>query len=236
MSNKAAEVSPSDEETAVETPKEPEKQVDPQEAKKQKESKKLYDLFFPPRLLRTLTRNLVLFVRYKLQKGFLSRDQAPKEEEMAVMSDYITKLEAHADLEVSIIRATKINKVLKAIVKLDSIPKDEEYQFRRRSTDILAKWKNRLQSDVPLPAPGPAEANLPESDVPLPTPGPAEANLLESDVPLPVPGPAEAKGLNLKLDLKLSIEATGSDSVQIVFGGLQDLLSRTQGQGFSTNT
>jgi hypothetical protein len=48
MSNKAAEVSPSDEETAVETPKEPEKQVDPQEAKakKQKESKKLYDTIY----------------------------------------------------------------------------------------------------------------------------------------------------------------------------------------------
>lgn len=71
------------------------------------------------------------------------------------MSNYITKLEAHADLEVSIIRATKINKVLKAIIKLDSIPKDEEYQFRRRSIDILAKWKNLLESDVPLP--GPAE-------------------------------------------------------------------------------
>ena len=58
MPNKGAKVSPSDEETAVETPKEPEKQVDPQEAKakKQKESKKLDDLFFPPRLLRTLTR------------------------------------------------------------------------------------------------------------------------------------------------------------------------------------
>jgi hypothetical protein len=62
MSNMGAKVSPSDEETTVETPKEPEKQVDPQEAKakKQKESKKLYDLFCPPRpLLRTLiTRNL----------------------------------------------------------------------------------------------------------------------------------------------------------------------------------
>jgi hypothetical protein len=139
MSNKGAKVSPSDEETAVETPKEPEKQVDPQEAKAKKQKE-------------------ILFVRHKLQKGFLSRDQAPKEEEMAIMSNYITKLEAHADLEVSIIRATKINKVLKAIIKLDSIPKDEEYQFRRRSIDILAKWKNLLESDVPLPAPGPAEA------------------------------------------------------------------------------
>jgi hypothetical protein len=76
------------------------------------------------------------------------------------MSNYITKLEGHADLEVSIIRATKINKVLKAIIKLDSIPKDEEYQFRRRSIDILAKWKNLLESDVP---PAGAEAKNKES-------------------------------------------------------------------------
>lgn len=91
---------------------------------------------------------IVLFIRHKLQKGFLSRDQAPKEEEMAAMSNYISKLETHTDLEVSIIRATKINKVLKAIIKLNSIPKDEEYQFRRRSIDILSKWKNLLESDV----------------------------------------------------------------------------------------
>jgi hypothetical protein len=82
-----------------------------------------------------------------LQKGFLSRDQAPKEEEMAMMSIYFTKLEARADnLEVSIIRTTKINKVLKAILKLNSmIPKDEEYQFRRRSFDILSKWKSLVE-------------------------------------------------------------------------------------------
>ena len=63
------------------------------------------------------------------------------------MSIYFTKLEARADnLEVSIIRTTKINKVLKAILKLNSmIPKDEEYQFRRRSIDILSKWKSLVE-------------------------------------------------------------------------------------------
>ncbi|KAN0072969.1 hypothetical protein V8E54_009083 [Elaphomyces granulatus] len=153
MSSKAAKVSPSDEETAVETPKEPEKQIDPQEAKAKKQKE-------------------ILFIRHKLQKGFLSRDQAPKEDEMAIMSNYIVKLEAHAELEVSIIRATKINKVLKAIIKLDSIPKDEEYQFRRRSIDILAKWKNLLDSDIP-PA-GPA------TPAPAPAPAPAEAKSKDS--------------------------------------------------------
>ena len=68
---------------------------------------------------------------------------------MSSMSNYIQKLETYADLEVSIIRATKINKVLKAIIKLNSIPKDEEYDFRGRSMTILGKWKTLLDSDVP---------------------------------------------------------------------------------------
>lgn len=139
-----------EEEAAVETPKEPPKQIDPQEAKAKKEKESMSLSTGPCSPLVGVWSNLsiVLFIRHKLQKGFLSRDQAPKEEEMAAMSNYIAKLETHTDLEVSIIRATKINKVLKAIIKLNSIPKDEEYQFRRRSIDILSKWKNLLESDV----------------------------------------------------------------------------------------
>ncbi|PGG97023.1 hypothetical protein GX51_07522 [Blastomyces parvus] len=121
-------------EDATETPKEPEveKPLDPQEAKLKKEKE-------------------VLYLRHKLQKGFLTRDQAPKEEEMASMSSFIQKLESYVDLEVSIIRTTKINKVLKAIIKLNSIPKDEEFNFRGRSINILNKWKTLLDSDIPPP-------------------------------------------------------------------------------------
>lgn len=68
---------------------------------------------------------------------------------MAAMSNYIQKLEQYNDLEVSIIRQTKINKVLKAIIKLNTIPKEEEYRFRQRSMEILAKWKHLLDSDIP---------------------------------------------------------------------------------------
>ena len=65
------------------------------------------------------------------------------------MSDYITKLEGFPDLEVSIIRATKINKVLKAILKLESIPKEEEFRFKPRSQDLLEKWNKLLAVDTP---------------------------------------------------------------------------------------
>ncbi|KAM7222340.1 PWWP domain containing protein, partial [Rhypophila decipiens] len=100
----------------------------------------------------------VLFLRHKLQKGLLTRDQEPKEEEMKGMSDFVSKLEAFPDLEVSIIRATKINKVLKAILKLENIPKEQEFNFKSRSQVLLDKWNKLLASDS-TPAPAAAEAN-----------------------------------------------------------------------------
>jgi len=75
---------------------------------------------------------------------------------MKVMSEFLLKLEGFPDLEVSIIRATKINKVLKAILKLDNIPKEEEFQFKTRSQSLLDKWNKLLAVDAP-PA-TPAEA------------------------------------------------------------------------------
>jgi hypothetical protein len=82
----------------------------------------------------------------------LTRDQEPKEDEMKQMSEFVTKLEGYSDLEVSIIRATKINKVLKAILKLSSIPKEEEFQFKPRSQSLLDKWNKLLASETGTPA------------------------------------------------------------------------------------
>lgn len=63
------------------------------------------------------------------------------------MSEFLSELETFQDLEGSIIRATKIHKVLKAMIKLPSIPLDEEYEFKSRSVDLLAKWNEILSSD-----------------------------------------------------------------------------------------
>ena len=89
----------------------------------------------------------VLYLRHRLQKGFLSRDQAPQESEMSAMADFFTQLENYENLEPSIIRVTKIHKVLKAIVKLVTIPKDEEYNFKKRSAAMLEIWNKRMESD-----------------------------------------------------------------------------------------
>lgn len=66
---------------------------------------------------------------------------------MKQMSEYIVKLEGYADLEVSIMRKTKINKVLKGILKLDAIPREEEFNFKERSNVLLAKWNKILEGD-----------------------------------------------------------------------------------------
>lgn len=72
---------------------------------------------------------------------------------MKTMSEFVSKLEGYADLEVSIIRATKINKVLKAMLKLDSIPKEEEFNFKPRSQALLDKWNKLLAVEPDTPAP-----------------------------------------------------------------------------------
>ena len=74
------------------------------------------------------------------------------------MSDFLAKLETFPDLEVSIIRATKINKVLKAILKLEAIPKEEEFKFKPRSHALLEKWNKTLSTNE-TSAPTSAPAN-----------------------------------------------------------------------------
>lgn len=71
---------------------------------------------------------------------------------MKQMSEFVSKLEGYADLEVAIIRATKINKVLKAILKLPTIPKEEEFQFKPRSQSLLDKWNKLLATEQVAPA------------------------------------------------------------------------------------
>lgn len=65
---------------------------------------------------------------------------------MKSMSGYLTALENVTELEASIIRETKINKVLKAILKMDTIPREEEYTFKKRSQGLLDKWNALLAS------------------------------------------------------------------------------------------
>lgn len=74
------------------------------------------------------------------------------------MSDYLKQLEAHEDLEAEVIKKTKVHKVLKAIIKLNSIPKEEEHNFKQRSSDLLTKWGGALAADPEPVSAAPAES------------------------------------------------------------------------------
>lgn len=132
----------------VQAPKEDEEDEKPQmtEAEKQQQREKA-----------------VLYLRHRLQKGFLSRDQAPQESEMAAMADFFSQLESYENLEPVIIRATKVHKVLKAIVKLASIPKDDEYNFKKRSTSMLEIWNKRMDAETESAPASAVEPSKPSS-------------------------------------------------------------------------
>jgi hypothetical protein len=76
---------------------------------------------------------------------------------MEQMNQQMAQLEKYENPESGIIRTTKINKVLKAIIKLKSIPHESKYNFKERSESLLNKWapslglegENRGKSDTP---------------------------------------------------------------------------------------
>ena len=57
-----------------------------------------------------------------------------------------SQLEAYENLEASIIRTTEVHKVISEIPRL-KIPKDKEYNFRKRSAALLDIWNKRIEAD-----------------------------------------------------------------------------------------
>jgi hypothetical protein len=88
----------------------------------------------------------VFYLRHKIQKGLLTRDQQPIEAELPEISRFISKLESFGDLDASILRNTKIYKVCKAILKLDNIPGNDTYQFKDRCAALYERYSKILDS------------------------------------------------------------------------------------------
>ena len=91
------------------------------------------------------------------------------------MSDFLHELEAFPDLESGIIRTTKIHKVLKAMIKLPSIPLDEEFHFKDRSVTLLGKWNEILSADTAGGAGDKEDDARPEASAPPTTNGEAKS-------------------------------------------------------------
>jgi hypothetical protein len=113
---------------------------------------------------------------------------------MDLMADHLTNLEKHADLEPEIIKETKANKLLKVILKLPTVPRDEEFRFKERCRALLEKWTKTVNDVLGKPKESPAngiEAEKKESskvesaseDTPAPNGHANEAEPTESASP-----------------------------------------------------
>jgi hypothetical protein len=138
--------------------------------------------------------------------------QDPKEEEMQQMSEFARKLESYTDLEVSILQVTKINKVLKAILKLKSIPKEETFQFKLRSRTLLDEWNKLLAGERSTPAAAPATGA--DEDTAM-------------DITNNQPGPLEAAANDPTTNAATSpagpVEATANESAMAASAGDEDI-------------
>jgi hypothetical protein len=118
---------------------------------------------------------------------------------MEAMAGFFQQLEKHTDLEPSIIRTTKVHKVLKGIIKLSSIPKDEEYNFKTRSTDLLEIWNKRMAADGDAPPPSATE---PKAPMTLPVSEPKAAPQTNGDDVMENATPAEVEPMKEESEAK----------------------------------
>ncbi|KAF4552614.1 PWWP domain-containing protein [Elsinoe fawcettii] len=160
--------------------------------KKKAEKVEEEDLPEPVRLERR--EKAIFYLRHRLQKGFLSNDTPPKEEEMETMDQFFKDLEQHTNLEGSIIRTTKIHKVLKNILRLENIPQDEKYDFKKRSQVMLDHWADALNAPADSKADAkPATNGDKKSEEPAKENGDTETKTEDkSEVKEPPEAPVEA--------------------------------------------
>ena len=70
----------------------------------------------------------------------------------------MTRLEEFMEMDASILRATRIYKLPKAIIRLEAIPREDEFKFKSRSNGLLEKW-NKILADAPPTEGAPAGVN-----------------------------------------------------------------------------
>lgn len=141
------------------------------------------------------------------------------------MSDYLSELEGYPDLEGSIIRSTKIHKVLKAMIKLGSIPLDEEFHFKTRSQELLEKWTEILTNDTSA---GPAgdkdeegKGDAPQDVVPT-TNGEAKSTETQAEKAEAGVAAAPEEESEAKIENKIGTTVEGDKAADDVAGNLPE--------------
>ncbi|SPO26252.1 uncharacterized protein UTRI_02528 [Ustilago trichophora] len=78
--------------------------------------------------------------RHKVQKVFLGKDGTINPEEMPAADSTFKTVEEYDGMTAEHLRTTKIGKVMKRVMQLTEIPRDDEFRFRDRAERLCAKW------------------------------------------------------------------------------------------------
>ncbi|KAH7378947.1 hypothetical protein BKA64DRAFT_765897 [Cadophora sp. MPI-SDFR-AT-0126] len=159
------------------------------------------------------------FLRHKLQKGFLPIAGQPKADEMKTMSAYLKKLEHIGDPPQSILRATRITKLLKKITNLDEIPRNGKYSFKDRATALLEKWGTSLEKEDqttsstgrPIKHDGTGLSAI--ADEQKPANRADSQNLLGNEAPTSATGLMEKRALNMVVRSERSASDHNNESI-----------------------
>jgi hypothetical protein len=136
---------------------------------------------------------------------------------MDSMNQQMKQLEQYPDLDAGIIKSTKINKVLKAILKLEDIPLESMYNFKDRSSHLLAVWAPALGLDPISAGAEPASSTLPTtngfSHEKVESEAPTDEPVKTTDAAEAVPESAEAAGSSAEInDAKVEADVSMLDA------------------------
>lgn len=91
-----------------------------------------------------LSQKAVTF-RSKLQRGLIQRTTPPTEDELTKINQDFKALEKFSDtINLDLLRLSKLHKVLKAITRVDSLQRPDDFKFHERSISLLLKWEDLI--------------------------------------------------------------------------------------------
>nr|XP_018260871.1 uncharacterized protein I303_06588 [Kwoniella dejecticola CBS 10117]OBR83029.1 hypothetical protein I303_06588 [Kwoniella dejecticola CBS 10117] len=77
--------------------------------------------------------------RHKLQRAFLSKS-LPSAEEMPSYDDLFKTIESYEDMTIDALQYSKIGKVMKKIMTLNEIPRNDDFKITDRASKLMHQW------------------------------------------------------------------------------------------------
>lgn len=83
--------------------------------------------------------------RHKLQRAFLSKS-LPTADDMDAQDEIFKAIEAYEDMTIDALQYSKIGKVMKKIVTLEGIPRNDELKITDRAKKLMDGWTDFIES------------------------------------------------------------------------------------------